>query len=61
MGELQMPEDEHLDSLRRQHEDLSQKVENAQQNPAIDHLEITELKKQKLKLKEEIQRLSEAR
>ena len=55
-----MSEDEHLDSLRRQHEDLSRTVENAQRNPAVDHLEITELKKQKLKLKEEILRLSEA-
>lgn len=55
-----MSQDEHLDSLRRQHEDLSRKVEDAQRNPAIDHLEITELKKQKLKLKEEIQRLSAA-
>jgi hypothetical protein len=48
----------HLQELRRKHEALSQKVEEAQRSPAADDLEIAEMKKQKLRLKEEITRLS---
>ena len=50
----------HLQELRRKHEWLSENVEKAQKNPAMDALKISEMKKQKLKLKEEIARLSEA-
>ncbi|WP_145104826.1 YdcH family protein [Cereibacter sediminicola] len=50
----------HLQELRRRHETLSESVEKAQRNPAIDALKISEMKKQKLKLKEEISRLSQA-
>ena len=46
--------------LRRKHETLSDKVEMIQRNPATDTLELAELKKQKLRLKEEIERLSHA-
>ena len=48
----------HLEELRRKHESLSEQVEAAQRSPAFDDLHLTDLKKQKLKLKEEIQRLS---
>ncbi len=48
----------HLEELRRKHETLSERVETAQQHPGVDDLEITDLKKQKLRLKEQIQRLS---
>ena len=48
----------HIQELRRKHEDLDHKVEEAQRNPGTDGLEIAQLKKQKLKLKEEITRLS---
>ena len=48
----------HLQELRKKHQLLSDKVEQAQRSPAIDDLQITELKKQKLKLKEEINRLA---
>lgn len=48
----------HLQELRRKHETLSTMVEREQRNPASDALKIAELKKQKLKLKEEITRLS---
>ena len=48
----------HLQELRKKHEHLSMEVEEAQRSPAIDDLQITALKKQKLKLKEEIERLS---
>lgn len=50
----------HLEELRKKHENLSAQVEMALQSPATDDLEITALKKQKLRLKEEIQRLSSA-
>ncbi len=50
----------HLQELRKKHESLSDMVESAQKSPATDDLQITELKKKKLRLKEEIQRLSGA-
>lgn len=48
----------HLQELRRKHQTLSDQVEQAQRNPGSDDLQIMELKKQKLRLKEEIERLS---
>jgi hypothetical protein len=48
----------HLQELRRKHEILSEEVEREQRNPASDDLQIAALKKQKLKIKEEITRLS---
>jgi len=50
----------HLHELRRKHETLSDSVEKAQRSPATDALKIAEMKKQKLRLKEEITRLSQA-
>ncbi|MFT6931315.1 MAG: hypothetical protein ACJAXT_000007 [Paracoccaceae bacterium] len=47
----------HLQELRKKHKNLSQRVEEAQRNPATDALSISELKKQKLRLKEQITRL----
>ncbi len=48
----------HLQELRRKHETLSDMVEQAQRSPGSNDLKIAELKKQKLKLKEEITRLT---
>ena len=48
----------HLVELRKKHETLSEQVEQAQRSPGSDALKIAELKKQKLRLKEEITRLS---
>ncbi|AZV76801.1 DUF465 domain-containing protein [Parasedimentitalea marina] len=48
----------HLVELKKKHETLSSEVEVAQRAPSTDGLEIAEMKKQKLKLKEEIERLS---
>lgn len=48
----------HLTELKRKHEHLSLEVEEAQRSPAIDQMHLSTLKKQKLKLKEEIERLS---
>lgn len=50
----------HLQELRRKHESLSERVEQAQRSPGIDALTIADMKKQKLKLKEEISRLSQS-
>jgi len=47
----------HLQELQKKHETLSRKVESAQQSPSKDNLEIGELKKKKLRLKEQIRRL----
>ncbi|AZL59204.1 DUF465 domain-containing protein [Tabrizicola piscis] len=49
----------HLVELRRKHDTLSEMVEQAQRSPGSDALKIAELKKQKLRLKEEISRLSQ--
>lgn len=49
----------HLVELRRKHDTLSEMVEQAQRSPGIDDLKIAELKKQKLRIKEEISRLSQ--
>ncbi len=48
----------HLQELRKKHQTLSEDVEAAQKEPASDDLVIAEMKKQKLRLKEEISRLS---
>lgn len=50
----------HVQELRKKHQTLSEQVEAAQRSPGIDDLEIARLKKQKLRLKEEIARLGGA-
>ncbi len=47
----------HLEELKRKHESLDLRVEELQRSPGVDDLEIAALKKQKLKIKEEIERL----
>ncbi|MEM9580145.1 MAG: YdcH family protein [Pseudomonadota bacterium] len=48
----------HLEQLKKKHETLSAEVEAAQRSPGVADHEIAEMKKQKLRLKEEITRLS---
>lgn len=48
----------HLEALKRKHSAMSEAVENAQRAPAVDDLEVATMKKEKLRLKEEITRLS---
>jgi hypothetical protein len=48
----------HVQELKKKHANLSQQVEQAHRSPGIDELKIRELKKQKLRLKEEIERLN---
>ena len=47
----------HLSELQRKHAALSEKVEQEQRSPGTNDLTIMELKKQKLRLKEEINKL----
>ncbi|MBE1291454.1 MAG: DUF465 domain-containing protein [Shimia sp.] len=48
----------HLEELKRKHEALSEQVEQEQRAPGSSDLDVAELKKKKLRLKEEITRLS---
>ena len=48
----------HVEELKKKHAYLSTAVEEAQRAPGSDDLHIADLKKRKLKLKEEIHRLS---
>ena len=48
----------HLDTLKRKHQAMSEAVENAQRAPGVDDLQVASMKKDKLRLKEEINRLS---
>jgi hypothetical protein len=52
-----MSVDAHITELRKKHEALSAQVEKLQQALSSDDLEIASLKKEKLRLKEEIERL----
>ena len=48
----------HLETLKRKHLEMSDAVEKAQRAPGTDALEVATMKKEKLRLKEEIARLS---
>jgi hypothetical protein len=48
----------HLETLKRKHREMSEAVEAAQRAPGIDDLHVATMKKEKLRLKEEITRLS---
>ncbi|MBH1973948.1 MAG: DUF465 domain-containing protein [Rhodobacteraceae bacterium] len=50
----------HVAELKKKHEHLSEMVEREQRSPGTNDLRIADLKKQKLKIKEEISRLSMA-
>lgn len=49
-----------IQELRKKHENLSETVQELQRSPAVDDLQIAAMKKEKLKLKEEIERLVSA-
>lgn len=48
----------HVQELRKKHQNLSDAVEAAQRSPGVPDLEIARLKKEKLRLKDEIDRLT---
>lgn len=47
----------HLAELEKKHQALSEKISACQAHPAIDDLEVVELKRRKLLLKDEIERI----
>lgn len=47
----------HLAELERKHAALDQEIEEAMRHPGIDTLALSELKRRKLSLKDEIERL----
>lgn len=47
----------HIEELKKKHQSLSVTVDGLQRSPGTDDLEIAKLKKEKLRLKEEISRL----
>lgn len=53
-----MSVENHVQELRKKHQHLSDEVERAQRAPGADDLEIAALKREKLRLKEEIERLT---
>ncbi|MEO0387143.1 MAG: DUF465 domain-containing protein [Pseudomonadota bacterium] len=48
----------HLAELQKKHRILERKIEEEERHPASDDLDITDLKRQKLHLKDQITRLS---
>ncbi|AGT07622.1 YdcH family protein [Paracoccus aminophilus] len=48
----------HVEELRRKHQSLTVAVEAAERNPGRDSLDITKMKREKMRLKEEISRLT---
>jgi len=46
----------HLAELERKHEALKKQIHEAQMHPSIDDIEIVELKRRKLMVKDEIER-----
>lgn len=55
-----MAMESHLAELERRHQALEKEIEDALNHPGIDHLELADLKKRKLQLKDEISRLKDA-
>ncbi|WP_309082628.1 DUF465 domain-containing protein [Chelativorans sp.] len=49
----------HLAELQRKHGELEREISNALTHPSIDALEIAQLKRRKLALKDEMERLRE--
>ncbi len=58
--EARMTVESHLAELQRRHEALKREIEEATAHPGTDDLEITEMKRRKLQIKDEISRLKPA-
>lgn len=55
-----MAMESHLAELERRHQALEKEIEDALNHPGTDTLELADLKKRKLQLKDEISRLKDA-
>jgi len=47
----------HLEELQRKHGDMERQIYDAMNHPSVDDLEIVDLKRRKLALKDEIEKL----
>lgn len=47
----------HLEELKRKHGDIEREIDEAMAHPSVDDLEIVSLKRRKLALKDEIEKL----
>ncbi len=47
----------HLDELKKKHGDIEREIDEALLHPSVDDLEIANLKRRKLALKDEIEKL----
>lgn len=47
----------HVEALQRKHQELDDKIQRAESSPGANDLEIAEMKKAKLKIKDELSRL----
>ena len=47
----------HLEELQRKHTDIEREIDDAMLHPSVDDLEIATLKRRKLALKDEIEKL----
>jgi len=56
-GELMMAIESHLATLEQKHGALEEEISEALASPAIDDLHVTSLKRKKLALKEQIEKL----
>jgi hypothetical protein len=52
-----MPLSGHLDVLSTKHRALEEKLEHALNSPSVSDLELSKIKREKLKIKDEIERL----
>ena len=56
-GEASMSLAHHLDELQRKHGDIERQIDEAMAHPSVDDLEIVNLKRRKLALKDEMEKL----
>lgn len=47
----------HLDELKRRHNDIERELDEALLHPSVDDLEIAQLKRRKLAIKDEMEKL----
>ncbi len=48
----------HVETLKRKHEQLELRITETERHPGVDHVEIAALKRQKLRVKDEIEKHS---
>ncbi|EAV45710.1 hypothetical protein SIAM614_23862 [Stappia aggregata IAM 12614] len=56
---ISMSMQSHLAELERRHAEMERKIEDAQLHPSTDSLQLADMKRQKLKIKDEITRIRE--